>query len=265
MTLRDQLLSNPFFECHGNIFYQNNFRKNSPFEEAYIDLRRRENRIHSDDVVKKLPRVENGHPEKKEWDMRKFSLEKLIVNLKKSGARRIIELGCGNGWFASNIVSSMDCQVCAVDVNEIELLQGSRVFNKYKNLCFVYGDIFIAELNELNFDAVIMAASIQYFPDIKKLMSKLLSLIAPGGQIFIADSPFYDSIADADAAKKRSMDYFKEMGSPEMSDRYFHHTYGDLQQFKPTILHDPHSYSALLRRKLFGTPLSVFPLIRVSS
>ena len=113
-----------------------------------------------------------------------------------------LELGCGNGWLAHNLATSLNAEVCAVDVNETELLQGARVFNGQKNLCFVYANIFSFIFNPKKFDTIILGSSIQYFHDLKNLFATLFDLMNPGGTIYIADSPFYTTQEKADAAKK---------------------------------------------------------------
>ena len=58
MTLRDHLLENPLLNYQNNIFYEKDLRLNNAFEGVYLNLRVKENRIHSDDVVKHLPELD---------------------------------------------------------------------------------------------------------------------------------------------------------------------------------------------------------------
>jgi SAM-dependent methyltransferase len=264
MSLRNHLLENNSLEFRNNIFYQKNLPLNSSFEDVYIKLREQENRIHSDEFVSKLPRAEKDHPNKKEWDMRRSSLEKLVGHLKKTAASRIMELGCGNGWLSNNLAVQLKAEVCAIDVNETELLQGSRVFGTQQNLCFVYTDIFSGSLKHQKFNAIILGSCIQYFQDLKNLHCKLFELMDSTARIYIVDSPFYLSRNESNAAKGRSLDYFKGLGFPEMADKYFHHTLGELKSFKYKILYNPRSFSSLFKRKILKMPLSVFPIICIS-
>jgi SAM-dependent methyltransferase len=265
MTLREQLLSNPFLECRGNIFYQKNLHTNNPFEKAYLNLRAKEKRILSDDVVKILPDVDKAHPNKKEWEMRKSSLSQVIQRLKKSSLKRVLELGCGNGWFAHKIVSSLQVEICAVDVNEVELIQAARVFNNDENLCFAYIDIFAPVFKPGKFDAIILGSSVQYFSNLEILFGRLFELLESDGSIYIFDSPFYRSKSEAENARKRSSYHFSSLKVSEMADQYFHHTFDDLKRFKYKVIYNPKSVTSLFKRKSFRIPLSIFPIICIKN
>lgn len=264
MLLRNQLLENPSLEFHNNIFYQKNFPRNNEFEQVYLKVREREDRIYADDVVKSLPEFDPGHPNGKEWQMRKSTLHELVKYLRESGARSLLELGCGNGWLAHNLATTLKIEICAVDINEMELLQGAQVFGKRKNLCFVYADIFSNTLKIQKFDVIVLGSSIQYFRDLKILISKLMTLLDPSGGIYIIDSPFYSSTTEANAAKKRSQDHFNSLGFPEMAQQYFHHTFDELSNFKYKQLYNPRSFVSLFKRKLLNLTLSIFPIICIS-
>jgi len=266
MTLRKQLLENPGLAYENNIFYQKDFQRNNSFEETYLKLRKKENRIYTDDIVKELPEISSSHFFKKEWEMRKSTLKILVEYLKadNSAERRILELGCGNGWLSNNLAVRLKAEICAVDVNEIELLQGARVFGTQQNLCFVYTDNFSESLKAQKFNAIVLGSCIQYFQDLKNLHHKLFELMGSSDRIYIADSPFYSSKAQSNAAKKRSVSYFQSLGFPEMAEKYFHHTLDELKDFNYKILYNPTSPTSLLKRKILKIPLSIFPIICIS-
>ncbi len=265
MTLRNQLLGNSSLAYENNIFYQKDFQRNNSFEETYLKLRKKENRIYTDDVVKELPEVSSSHSYKKEWDMRKSTLKKLVEYLKTDNStERILELGCGNGWLSNNLAALLKSEICAVDVNENELLQGARVFGAQQNLCFVYTDIFSESLKAQKFNAIVLGSCVQYFHDLKHLHYRLFELLDSSAKIYIVDSPFYLSSTESNAAKKRSLNYFKSLGFPEMAEKYFHHTLDELKGFNYKILYNPTSLTSLFKRKLIKIPLSVFPIICIS-
>jgi SAM-dependent methyltransferase len=262
-TLRHQFLASPLLEFENSIFYQKEFPRKHEFEAAYLKIREKENRLHSDEIVKRLPWIDEGNPNKDEWQMRSATLRQLLGHLRKSGAKSILELGCGNGWLSFQLASALDADVCGVDINEVEILQGGRVFGSQNNLCLLYADIFGPVLGSLSFDAIILGASIQYFQDLTKLFTKLFDLINSTGTIYIADSPIYMSESDAKNARKRSQSHFNSLGFPEMTDRYFHHTFDELKEFPVKVLYQPRSVTALIKRKFFRTPLSVFPILAI--
>jgi ubiquinone/menaquinone biosynthesis C-methylase UbiE len=264
MSLKEELHVDSAFSYKNNIFYQKNFQLHS-FEESYLKLREKEDRIYDDSVVKQLPDFNYNHLYKQEWNMRKSTLHYLIKYLRKNEPPQyIMELGCGNGWLAHNLAASLDAEICAVDVNEIELLQGARIFKDQQNLCFVYTDIFSSALKAQKFNAIVLAGSVQYFGDVKGLIARLFEFMDSSGKIYIADSPIYSSRVEAEAARKRSIKYFSSLGSPEMAEQYFHHAFDELKDFNYKILHNPKSVVSLLKRKILKRSISILPILCVT-
>lgn len=264
MTLRDHLLQNPSLTVENNIFYQKEISRPGAFEKNYLRLREKESRVYTDEIVKDLPQVPDCHPLRKEWSMRRISLEKLIWHLKRRGScNSVLELGCGNGWLSHHLAASLKADVCAMDVNAAELSQGSRIFSYDQNLTFIYADIFTLNLRTLFFDTIILASSIQYFADLENLINRLLGLLTPDGEIHILDSPFYAAAA-TQAAQKRSYEYFHSLGFPEMTTQYFHHMLQEMNKFKYQVLFKPNAFISLVRRKILKIPQPVFPWIVIN-
>ena len=195
------------------------------FEKIYLKVREKENRIFSDAELKQLPFASESNPHKKEWDLRAKSFQRFKEYLKsKKQNLNILDLGCGNGWFSGQLSKSFNHIFFCVDVNLTELKQGRNVFNS-EQIKFIYADIFKADIQSTFFDIIIINAAVQYFPDIKRLMEKLLTLINENGEIHIIDSPFY-SETEVDNARKRTVDYYRSIGFPEMTKNY-HHLIGE--------------------------------------
>jgi ubiquinone/menaquinone biosynthesis C-methylase UbiE len=264
MTLRDQLLLNPSLEYKNNIFYQKDFQRNNVFEKIYIKVREREHRVYSDEVVRGLPEFNCNTTYQIEWGMRKKSAAQLLKQLQATDVSSILELGCGNGWLSNKLVRNLTAEVCAVDINEIELLQGARVFREQQNLSFVYADIFGPALEKQKFDTIILSGCIQYFKDLTSLIFRLFELINVEGRIYILDSPIYASAADTAAARKRSQSYFESLGFPEMAERYVHHTFQELNDFNCKVLYSPKNLLTLFQRKILQNELPIFPMISIS-
>lgn len=239
MTLREQLTYNPAFVFNNKIFYQSGMETNLEFEKNYVELRQREKRVYADSVVKDLPNISPDHHLKKEWKIRQASLKKLSGYLEaKKGPKRLLELGCGNGWLSHHLALLTGTEVLGMDLNETELLQAASVFNHISHLSFAYADIFTTgPLPE--FDYIILASSLQYFPDVKKLAGKLLRQLSPAGEIHIIDTPIYDS-AEVISARARSAEYFNLQQSG-MKPFYHHHDWDTFDQLAVQLLHDPRS------------------------
>ncbi len=266
MTLRDALLKTPSFTFERNIFFQKEMERSDEFEKTYSDLREKENRIYPDEIIQKLPSLPEALPQEHEWVVRGITMRNLIKYLsRKNHNGPILELGCGNGWLAHQLAISLHREICAIDINKSELLQGARLFKTSGNLIFVCGNIFRVDFKKRTFDTILLPSSVQYFPNLKQLINRLFEILKPSGEIHIVDSPFYRSATESKDAKKRSYNYFDSRGLREMTNHYFHHTLLDLKEFNPTVLFNPNSLIPLIKRKILKIPQAVFPWVLIKS
>ncbi|MEQ1676946.1 MAG: class I SAM-dependent methyltransferase [Chitinophagaceae bacterium] len=230
------------------------------FEKRYLELRSKEQRVYSDEALLRLPEVAPDHPYYSEWQHRKRSAEKLVQWLgKKKQPLRILEVGCGNGWLARQLTAVPDSKVIGSDINFTELQQAAKVYSSVPGLHFIYGDIRHGLFKEMEFDCVIFAASIQYFPSLHGIISTALSLLKTGGEVHILDSPFYRQ-GDVMAAQKRTASYYTDLGFPEMIPHYYHHTWDALESFDHELLYDPSSLQLF-----FSKNKNPFPWICIRS
>jgi SAM-dependent methyltransferase len=218
------------------------------FEEHYHNVRLSEQRIYTNQQIAKLPDIEADHVHAREWIVRKRSSEQVIQLLKKKKAKlNILEVGCGNGWLSAKLSEIENATVTGIDVNRIELMQAVTTFEKKNNLHFIYGDIRTAQLISHNYDIIVFAASIQYFPSLPEIITKALSLLNEDGEIHIVDTPLYDK-NEIDNAAMRTKNYYISIGFEEMSSYYFHHSLADLHQFNYKIIHDPKNIFSKLKK-----------------
>jgi len=208
------------------------------FEDIYLAVREREQRIYTDDELAVLPRIYPAHAYAKEWRMREHSAQRLINYLcRKRGPLRVLEIGCGNGWLSAMMADVPGTLVTGLDANHIEIDQARRVFKK-KNLEFIYDSFTDSTFEEERFDIIVFAASIQYFASIAAVLKQAQSILSGRGEIHVIDTPFYES-SDAVDAGIRSNNYYASLGFPQMADHYFHHSLSELWGFKYEVLFDP--------------------------
>ena len=231
------------------------------FEKIYLKVREKEKRIYPDEELLNLPFASNSNPHKAEWKLRCKSFERFYgyLNFKKQNLN-ILDLGCGNGWFSGQLSKSFNHFFYCVDVNLTELKQGRKNFKSDK-LKFIYSDIYSSKIPNSYFDIIIVNAAVQYFPDFKKLINRLLVLLDGKGEIHLIDSPIYFE-DEAKKAKQRTLNYYSLLGFPEMSDNYFHHSWNELKEFKYKILYDP--LANMNRFKRVFTKDSPFPWISIT-
>jgi len=206
------------------------------FEELYIAVRQQEKRIYTDEQLQLLPDVDHIYYD--EWKIRKRSSERLTDYLSKKHKRlKILEVGCGNGWLSARLANIPDTQVVGLDINQLEIDQANRVFKK-DNLQFIYDSFSENTFENDQFDVIVFAASLQYFPSVINVMKQALAILKKGGEVHIIDTPFYTP-DETEKADERSQKYYATLGIPEMAEHYFHHSISEFWGFKYEILFDP--------------------------
>lgn len=211
----------------------------SNFEQEYIAVRQKENRIYTDEQVKWLPEIEETHPHYKEWQMRMNSCFKLVQYLSnKKTELNILEVGCGNGWLCSQLAKIPGSNVAGIDINKTELDQAKRIFDSIENLEFFYCGLNDNNIRNEKFDVIVFAASIQYFPSLDEILSVAFELLNPNGEIHILDSHFYRS-SELDSARNRTNEYFQSIHFPGMAKHYFHHGIEGLRAYNHKLFYIP--------------------------
>lgn len=219
--------------------YVSEHEADSSFEKEYIRLRQKEGRVYADGEVLHLPFVPAGHIHYTEWQMRTRSYLRLKEYLVKKAKRlTILEAGCGNGWLSHRLSEIPLSEITGTDINRKELLQAKRVFGSIPNLHFTQGSINTEETIHEQYDCIIFASSIQYFPSLKNSIDASFQKLKQGGEIHILDSGIYHA-AELREAKARTKNYFLRLGFPAMTRHYFQHCFEELDPYHYKILYKP--------------------------
>lgn len=222
-------------------------RPENTFSDLYVAVRKKENRILSDTQLAGLPDIEHTYPHFEEWQLRKKSAKRFANYLEmKPKPLKILDIGCGNGWFSNYIAGIDGIEVLAIDVNVPELEQADRTFSR-PNLHFAYADLF-TDTPEEKFDIAVFNSCFQYFENAENTLLAVRKWLTEGSEIHIIDSPFYRAAGIAQA-KKRTADYYTLLGFPEMAAQYFHHTFRSLGKYR--ILYRPGFFTKFLNRSPF--------------
>jgi ubiquinone/menaquinone biosynthesis C-methylase UbiE len=223
--------------------------KPAGFEQYYPLLREKEGRVYSDEEVLQLPDITKNHPYYDEWQIRKESCNRLKHYFEKRKAPlKILEVGCGNGWLSCRLAEIPGSKVTGADINFAEIQQAVRVFNHIPDLQFIHGGINAEELEDTQYDFIAFCASIQYFSSLKEIISQAMRKLKPNGEIHIFDTNFY-APAEISAAKERSARHFSDLGFPEMTNHYFHHSTEELNLFRVEFLYLPSLIKKILNNK----------------
>lgn len=226
----------------------------SPFEQLYEKARSTERRILNDQQVSRLP---DGSSlwNADEWRIRERSADRLVRSLRTNASGPLVlEIGCGNGWLSARLQRE-GFDVVGMDLFTPELEQAARVFNAGPR--FVRADLFHDSLPEGGFDVILFAASIQYFPDPVRAMTRAIALLRTDGTVHVMDSILYRSNVECTAAKERTRAHYERIGVPEMSAYYHAHTLHLMRRAgRLRVLSAPSGMDRTLRR--FGRESSPF-------
>jgi SAM-dependent methyltransferase len=211
-------------------------------ETTYLSVREKEERIYSDDQVLILPKISRSHAQYKEWLIRQNSLGRICsFILKHPRVKRILDLGCGNGWMC-NALNNRGYAVVGIDVNGLELEQAARLF---PNCSFYERDIFEDNADLGTFDVIIISAALQYFKEPVQLIELLKrNLLDKDGFILIADTKFY-SPEEVESAQLRTQHYYQSLQENEMTSYYFHHSTTLLKQINSHMVKNPRIFESL--------------------
>lgn len=232
------------------------------FERVYLKARQIEGRINDDDVVIHLPGMQQDASLKDEWKWRENSCKRFVRYFKQYPGSKVLDLGCGNGWFTNQLAKNVPGQYLGLDINSHELYQATRMFST-THCRFAYGDIFSQALPHRFFDMIILNASIQYFQSLPRLIERCRLLLTVHGQIHILDSPFYNSSQAAEQARQRSESYYLNLGTPKMALYYHHHTWGGLSGYKIEVLYDPANFWSKIQKYMYRSA-NFFPWIKIT-
>jgi ubiquinone/menaquinone biosynthesis C-methylase UbiE len=152
----------------------------------------------------------------------------------------ILEVGCGNGWLCAQLSKIPGSNVAGIDINKTELDQARRVFGNVENIEFFNCEILDQNIRYEKFDAIIFAASIQYFPSLDEILIPALQALVTSGEIHILDSFFYKS-SELETARKMSFEYYQSIQFPGMTKHYFHRCFEELKPYNHKIFYNPGS------------------------
>ena len=234
------------------------------FEKSYLKVRSLEDRVYTIEEVKKLPLSSKRIDE---WKMRAASAKHFLKYINQKEELKILDIGCGNGWF-TNFISSAEnlVEVIGIDINLFELKQANDAFSQNKKIKWIYGDLFNYKLDHFRFDIIVLNGCIQYFEDFEKLINRLLDLCNKEGEIHILDSPFCKNENDKKMSILRSNEYYKKLGCDDMLNKFTPHTVSQVKKYNFEILKKPTLTTKILTKisfqKIINNPFMWIKIIK---
>jgi SAM-dependent methyltransferase len=139
------------------------------------------------------------------------------------GARRVLDLGAGNGWLSRRLAARY--RVTALDLDAGETGLGALDEPSVARVC---GELETLPIRDGAFDVVIAAASLHYSARHDRILGEAARVLRRGGVLILADSPVYPDAASRDRAWQRTLSYYQGAGYPDLARRYRGLTSGEL-------------------------------------
>lgn len=130
-----------------------------------------------------LPRSIGGLDSAPEWPR----LQAMLPDLSGS---RVVDLGCGFGWFCRWAMDAGASTVLGLDVSE-RMLERARAEPR-KGLEYRRADLETLELSAASFDLVYSSLAFHYVEDFARLVRQIGQALVPGGSlVFSVEHPIY--------------------------------------------------------------------------
>jgi SAM-dependent methyltransferase len=143
------------------------------------------------DAYSRLERSVHGLDGAPEWP----ALRALLPDM--SGLR-VLDLGCGYGWFCRWARQSGARHVLGIDVSE-RMLQRARDFDSDEQVVYRRADLEDVELPEAAFDLVYSSLAFHYVTKLPELVSRIHTALVPGGRlVFSVEHPIVTASRSAD-------------------------------------------------------------------
>jgi SAM-dependent methyltransferase len=101
--------------------------------------------------------------------------------VREAGPRRVLEVGCGWGWFAERLTSELGVDVVAVDLSPrmVELARERGVAARV-------ADVQELPFGDAEFDVAVANWMLYHVPDLDRALAELARVLRPGGRLVAA-------------------------------------------------------------------------------
>ncbi|OFA01792.1 bifunctional 2-polyprenyl-6-hydroxyphenol methylase/3-demethylubiquinol 3-O-methyltransferase UbiG [Duganella sp. HH101] len=131
-----------------------------------------------------LPRSVHGLDGAPEWP----AIRAMLPELKD---KRVVDLGCGFGWFARWAGAQGAAQVLALDLSE-QMIARAKAATQAANIDYRIADLEQLSLPAGAFDFAYSSLAFHYIEDFDKLAATIHQALAPGAQfVFTIEHPVY--------------------------------------------------------------------------
>lgn len=107
----------------------------------------------------------------------------LILKAIPEGARRVLDVGCGDGILSAQVARAGVAHVMGLDL-DAGVLERARARHPEAHIEWVHGDVFTTALETGQFDAVVSVAALHHM-DAQSALMRFADLVAPEGVLAI--------------------------------------------------------------------------------
>ena len=164
------------------------------------------------DGYSRLPRSVGGLDAAPEWP-------ELRAMLPEVRGRRIVDLGCGYGWFCRWARAAGAADVLGVDVSA-KMLERARSELADPAITYALADLETIELPVDRFDLAYSSLTLHYIADVARLMREIHEALVPGGAfVFSTEHPIFMASRnagwqlDADGRRTWPVDSYYDEGT----------------------------------------------------
>jgi len=172
-----------------------------------------------------LPYRDNTGRRSGEWRVKARSMEALLGVLNPQKWRRVIDLGCGNGWLSHHL-AIRGHDVYAVDAvldNTVGLGAAGTYARMGPPFQRIWGDLEHLPFQSSSVDAVVCNASLHYARDMPASLVDITRVLRPGGLLAILNSPVYVRPASAARALSKFRAHLRNLGLADEAVLCYHH------------------------------------------
>ncbi len=127
---------------------------------------------------------------------------------------RVLDLGCGFGWFCRWAREQGAAQVLGIDVSE-RMLDRARATTQDTAISYARADLEHLNPGQAAFDLVYSSLALHYIVDLQGLLAKVHAALVPGGALVVSvEHPIYTApshpgwLTDADGRKTWPLDRY---------------------------------------------------------
>ena len=132
----------------------------------------------------RLPRSVGGLASAPEWP----PLRAMLPDVR---GHRVVDLGCGFGWFSRWAREAGAAEVLGLDVSE-KMLARARSATSDAVITYAQADLATLELEKARFDLAFSSLALHYIADAARLLAEIHAALVPGGHfVFSTEHPIF--------------------------------------------------------------------------